>query len=215
MYSPTCRATFGDSRCTKDLGPLTFTGSIQSVASAIRFLDSTLTQTGPTVQFTDSTGRKIPTSSPYQIQVVPPTGGAFVANVRVRDNANQTWTSGSVSDKHYTVNSSGLYTFDSSDAGQEVFIDYTYSIGYFAYGKVSFTSGLNAGFSMEVKTFAPGVVTLAMNLPYPLTVGDNYTIVAGCDKSFGTCRDRWNNVLFFRGEPYIPGQDTILKPQGG
>jgi hypothetical protein len=215
MYSPTCRATFGDARCTKDLAPLTFNGTVQSVASAIRFLDASLTQTGPTVQFADNTGRKIPTSAPYQIQAVPPTGGAFVANVRVRDNGNATWTAGSVSDKHYTVNGTGLYTFDATDAGQEVFIDYAYSIGYFAYGKVSFTSGQNAGFAMEVKTFAPGVVTLAMPLPYPIAVGDTYTIVAGCDKTFATCRDRWNNVLFFRGEPYIPGQDTILKPQGG
>ena len=53
-----------------------------------------------------------------------------------------------------------------------------------------------------------------MTLPYPLTVGDAYSVSAGCDRLFGTCKARYNNVVNFRGEPYIPGQDVILRPQG-
>jgi hypothetical protein len=215
VYSPTCRATFGDSRCAINLAPLTFTGSVQSAVSAVAWLDSTLTQTGPVATYTDTRGQHIPTHTPYTIKVVPPTGGAFVANVSVTDDAGKTWINGGSGSTHYTVASDGTYTFDSSDAGKEVFISYTYTIGYFAYGSVKFTSGQNAGFSMEVKAFAPGVVTLAMALPYAIGAGDTYTITAGCDRQFGTCKNRWSNVVHFRGEPYIPGQDTILRPQGG
>lgn len=217
VYSPTCRAVFGDSKCTIDLGPLTFTGSIQSVNSVTGWNDSTLTQTGPAATFTDTAGQRIPTSGPYTIKVVPPTGGAFTSNIRVRDTANGTWSvvGSSPGNKQYTVASNGTYGFSgASNAGQQVFIDYLYQIGYFAYGTVKFTSGQNAGFSMDVKAFSPGVVTLAMTLPYPLAVGDTYTITAGCDRLFGTCKNRWNNVIHFRGEPYIPGQDVILRPQG-
>ncbi|MDE5056044.1 phage BR0599 family protein [Wolbachia endosymbiont of Drosophila bicornuta] len=32
-----------------------------------------------------------------------------------------------------------------------------------------------------------------------------YSILAGCDKTFPTCRSKFNNTVNFRGEPYIPG----------
>ena len=218
VYSPTCRATFCDSKCTLNIATYTFSGSIQSVNSVTSWNDSTLTQTGPNASFEDTTGHKIPTTGPYTIKVVPPTGGAFVADAGVTTStgAAMTYTSGAPASGQYSYASDGTYTFNSADGVNisEVFIDYTYQIGYFAYGKVTFTSGQNAGFTMDVKTFAPGVVTLAMTLPYPLAVGDTYSIVAGCDKLFGTCKNRYNNVVHFRGEPYIPGQDVILRPQG-
>jgi uncharacterized phage protein (TIGR02218 family) len=66
---------------------------------------------------------------------------------------------------------------------------------------------------MEVKQFAPGIVTLALPMEFPIVAGDTYTITAGCDKQFGTCKARYNNVVNFRGEPYIPGIDTVIKPQ--
>ncbi|WP_341818742.1 phage BR0599 family protein [Wolbachia endosymbiont (group B) of Ennomos erosarius] len=28
---------------------------------------------------------------------------------------------------------------------------------------------------------------------------------AGCNKTFPTCRSKFNNTVNFRGEPYIPG----------
>lgn len=217
VYSATCRAVFGDSKCTINLAPLTFTGSILSVVNAVTWDDATLTQVGPNVAFVDMTGHRVPTTGPYTIKVAPPTGGAFVSNTDVRDAWGNTWTQvgGSPGNNQYSVASDGTYTFDGTDnPGWEVFIDYTFQVGYFAYGIVTFLTGLNAGFSMDVKTFAPGVVTLAMTLPYPLTVGDTYSIVAGCDRLFGTCKARYNNVVNFRGEPYIPGQDVILRPQG-
>jgi uncharacterized phage protein (TIGR02218 family) len=41
--------------------------------------------------------------------------------------------------------------------------------------------------------------------------GDEYIATAGCDKSLATCRDRFNNVINFRGMPYLPGTDKILQ----
>lgn len=217
VYSATCRAQLGDVKCTIDLGPLTASGSIQSVNNAISWNDATLTQTGPNASFADTNGHIIPTRSPFTVQIVPPTGGAFVATGTVKDSAGTVYSQVPHTQEapgKFSLLPGGLYTFDVSAAGGEIFIDYTYQIGYFAYGKVTFASGQNAGFTMDVKAFAPGIVTLAMTMPYPLAVGDAYTIVAGCDRLFGTCKARFNNVLNFRGEPYIPGQDVMLRPQG-
>jgi hypothetical protein len=216
FYTPTCRASLGDSRCTVALGPLTATGTVGGVTDIFTWLDASLTQTGPTVAYTDARGHQIPTHSPYTIKVVPPTGGAFVADGGVKDASGNVWGSvgGSPGSQQYHVAADGTYTFDGNDnPGWEVFISYTYSIGFFAYGTVTFLTGANAGYSTEVKSFAPGVVTVALPFPFPVAPGDTYTIVAGCDRMFGTCKNRFNNIVHFRGEPYLPGVDTILRPQ--
>lgn len=83
--------------------------------------------------------------------------------------------------------------------------------GYFTAGKITFTSGENAGLSMEIKAFAEGQFTLALPMPYSVAVGDTYSVQAGCDKNFSTCAQRFNNAVNFRGEPHVPGMDRMLE----
>ena len=45
----------------------------------------------------------------------------------------------------------------------------------------------------------------------PIAVGDDFVVRAGCDKRLETCRDRFANVVNFRGFPHIPGQDTVIR----
>ena len=53
-------------------------------------------------------------------------------------------------------------------------------------------------------------VTLWSSLAAPPAVGDAITLVAGCDKSFETCRLKFANQANFRGFPHMPGNDLIL-----
>lgn len=215
VYSPTCRATFGDSKCQFNAASVTFNGTVASVNNSVSFNDPTLTQTGPTTNVIDVDGHLIPTRTPFTIQIVPPNGGAFAANNGVRDKLGNTWTAGSISDKHYTVNAAGLYTFDGgTDPGQFIYIDYSYTAGYFAYGRIQWLTGANAGLKSEVKGFAPGVVQIALALPNAIQPGDTYKITAGCDKQPGTCSTKFSNLIHFRGEPFIPGQDVMISPKG-
>lgn len=216
VYSPTCRATFGDSKCTVNTAPLTANGTVASVNGPTSWNDPTLTQVGPTALFIDTIGHKVPTQSPFQIQAVAPAGGSYVSDAGVTDRYHNSMqpVSGGTSQGQYNASPTGLYTFDVTSAGVEVFISLNYAIGFFTYGTVKWLTGQNAGFSMEVKAFAPGVVTLAMAMPYPIAPGDTYTITAGCDKQIGTCSGRYSNVVHFRGEPYIPGPDVLLSPRG-
>jgi uncharacterized phage protein (TIGR02218 family) len=41
--------------------------------------------------------------------------------------------------------------------------------------------------------------------------GDTFEVVAGCDRTFATCKSKFNNVRNFRGFPHIPGRDEGLK----
>ncbi|ALN73960.1 DUF2163 domain-containing protein [Aureimonas sp. AU20] len=40
--------------------------------------------------------------------------------------------------------------------------------------------------------------------------GGQVALVAGCDRSFTTCRDRFGNGVNFRGFPHLPGADSAL-----
>lgn len=83
--------------------------------------------------------------------------------------------------------------------------------GYFSFGVITFTSGLNNGVSMEVKTSTNvGLISLQLPMPFTVAVGDTYSMSAGCDLSIATCGTKFNNVVNHRGFPYIQGQDQLL-----
>lgn len=90
----------------------------------------------------------------------------------------------------------------------------TQAQAYFTGGQVNFTSGLNSGLSMEIKAFTSPTVTLVMAMPNNLAAGQTFNIIAGCDKLFATCQTKFNNVVNFRGEPYVPGMDVALSTAG-
>jgi len=54
------------------------------------------------------------------------------------------------------------------------------------------------------------VVELVESVPPGWRPGDEAELVAGCDRSFTTCRERFGNGLNFRGFPHIPGADAAL-----
>ena len=86
---------------------------------------------------------------------------------------------------------------------------------FFSAGKIKFTSGANLNLEMEVKDYVlGGNIALVLPLPYVVEVGDEFEIVAGCDKSFNTCIDKFENAVNFHGEPHVPGMDAILQTAG-
>lgn len=84
---------------------------------------------------------------------------------------------------------------------------------YFRRGKLTWTSGDNEGIVCDVKasTTGTGEIELQKELRYDVQVGDAFTIVAGCDRRFETCRDKFNNVVNYQGEPHIRGTDYMVR----
>lgn len=83
--------------------------------------------------------------------------------------------------------------------------------GYFENGVVEFLSGKNKGQKTEIKQFSNGLFMMSTELAYSIEVGDSFSVIAGCDKAFKTCCSKFNNAVNFRGEPYLPGLDLLLK----
>jgi uncharacterized phage protein (TIGR02218 family) len=94
-------------------------------------------------------------------------------------------------------------------SGLDGFID-----GWFTAGKLTLTGGANNGFAVEVKTHRVALdgvlIELWQQAPEPIAVSDAFTVTAGCDKRFATCRDRFANSINFRGFPAIPGNDFVI-----
>lgn len=82
--------------------------------------------------------------------------------------------------------------------------------GYFALGKMKFTSGMNNGLWRSVKAYSSGVVSLYQPLGTAPSNGDTFTIYAGCDKTQNTCAGKFGNLVNFRGFPYIPENSTAV-----
>jgi uncharacterized phage protein (TIGR02218 family) len=94
-------------------------------------------------------------------------------------------------------------------AGLDAFAD-----SWFTAGRLAWTGGSNAGLAVEVKRHANDGTMVTLDLwqamAYALAPGDTFTVTAGCDKRFDTCRDRFANSINFRGFPHIPGNDFLI-----
>ncbi|MGB8437638.1 MAG: DUF2163 domain-containing protein, partial [Burkholderiales bacterium] len=83
--------------------------------------------------------------------------------------------------------------------------------GWFSGGVIAWETGANAGRAMEVKDWSEdGSITLFLPMPDTIAVSDRFSISPGCDKRLATCAERFANVLKFRGEPYVPGQNALM-----
>lgn len=111
-----------------------------------------------------------------------------------------------VNREKFTVN--GRVTANST-TGTELACNLTQADGWFNQGVIKFTSGRNAGLSRTVKEHKNGRLSFALRLPFPPQSGDVFKIYPGCDKRQETCGRKFNNIVHFRGFPYIPAADTI------
>ena len=86
-----------------------------------------------------------------------------------------------------------------------------YGTGHFARGVITFTSGANNGAAMEVKQHqAGGALELWRTMARDIAPGDTFTVTAGCDKQYATCREKFSNGANFRGFPHMPGSDFVI-----
>lgn len=85
--------------------------------------------------------------------------------------------------------------------------------GYFDLGVLTMTTGALAGLSRPVKAFthaSPSTVQLLRALPAAPAVGDQFTIVPGCDKTQATCTSKFNNLARFAGFPFVPPPEDAV-----
>jgi uncharacterized phage protein (TIGR02218 family) len=100
-----------------------------------------------------------------------------------------------------------------------VTLDGGFADGWFAGGRLRWTAGANVGLDADVRAQAASGDAITLDLWQPparaVAPGDGFSITAGCDKRFSTCRQKFANALNFQGFPHMPGNDFVIRPAPG
>lgn len=88
--------------------------------------------------------------------------------------------------------------------------------GWYNLGQAVITSGDGEGVPFQIKTWTRSTLTVEAMTPIDelLDAGDTLTLYAGCDKASTTCRDKFSNIVNYRGEEYAAGRDLQLTTTG-
>lgn len=209
LYSPTCRVDLGDTRCGVRLEPPNWTAS-----TAFTVREARDAATGSVVRPTDDSGSGF-NDRHFKCTVAGTSGGTEPSwNLTIGGTTSDggvTWT---------TIQALTIEASISADSGsitsnREFVIDYTGDApdALLTGGLAKFLTGNNAGVNIEVKSWDLATKTIILFLPAPLdvAVGDTLKIQAGCLKTVAACRDTFDNIHNFQGEPYVPGIKVLFR----
>lgn len=84
----------------------------------------------------------------------------------------------------------------------------------FLFGEVRWVSGANTGLRNTILRVEDGCVYLRERPRLLVEPGDRLVATQGCDKRLQTCAGRFKNVINFRGEPHLPGNDFLTRYPG-
>ncbi len=88
-------------------------------------------------------------------------------------------------------------------------------LGRFSQGSVRFLEGHFTGIDRFISETGPSGLLLDSDLPAGALAGVRVRLTPGCDKRLSTCRQRFDNVRMFGGEPHVPGTDALLRYDRG
>lgn len=208
VYTPACRADYGDIRCGDRTDPPVWTAMTAYTVRPPR--DARLGSIVKPSSFNDRhfkcivAGTSGGSEPSWDTTLGNPTveavsGGPTWEAIRARTLI----TTVSVASGDVTSNREFViaYTGDAPDA-------------FITGGLVTWLTGSNADVPpMEVKTWDLATKTIILFLPMPFDVvgGESITISAGCLKDVPTCRDPFDNIFNFIGEPYVPGTKVLFR----
>ena len=212
LTSPTCRAEFGDGDQTNPRCKIDIVGTVWSaalvVATRLPFDAGGLPGSEETIirpttfndrWFEPTTGGTTAGSEPSWNLTL---GGSTVDNTvtfkAIRARRITGITISSVTN-HMEFVIAG-YTGDAPDA-------------FLSGGFALFTSGLNNLVKIGVSSWVLSTKTVKIFQPLTqvLAVSDTLVLISGCDRIRTTCVNAYDNILNFRGEPDLPGDDSIFR----
>ena len=154
------------------------------------------------------------------------TGGAFVAELRglmqdldvERGRTYRATCGADLGDGRCRVNladprfrTTGTVTSVPTPTGLAVTLAGSFPDSWFDGGRLTWTTGANAGLAADIRSHGRGRLVLWEVPPRAPVTGEASALTAGCDKHHSTSRDRFDNVPNFQGFPHMPGNDFVLR----
>ena len=90
---------------------------------------------------------------------------------------------------------------------------------FYKFGELTWTSGnnfrtsttANKFYRREIQDQTGDIFTMFTAMNFDVQVDDTCLIAQGYDASLAQSRDKFNNIVNFRGEPYIPNPEKIIR----
>jgi uncharacterized phage protein (TIGR02218 family) len=109
-----------------------------------------------------------------------------------------------------TSNSTSKTATSTTDTARTTFSFASGLPDQYALGKITCVTGPNANMSRTIKSSTTSSVTVIQPWPFAVQIGNQFTLWKGCDKTKATCESRFNNLIRFRGMPFVPAPETIV-----
>ena len=78
-------------------------------------------------------------------------------------------------------------------------------------GVLRWLDGPYAGLAMGVLGVLGGALVLDSPMDAMMMAGARALVVEGCDHTLATCAERFGNGVNFQGEPFLPGNDLVIR----
>ena len=202
LFGPECRADLGDSRCRVPIDPPVRQNSVQY---ALGTFIKVVTAGSPDGTYADYENRIYECTTAGETAASQPTYDETPGNTTTDRTAvftaRQAWT------RHATIATvTNRLTFT-------ITVDEARAVDdWFNYGSVIFETGDNAGAVCEIKDWVDSTNTITLFVPayYVPEVGDKIRLYKGCDFTRTSCLT-FDNILNFRGEPFMTGDDYVFR----
>jgi uncharacterized phage protein (TIGR02218 family) len=77
-------------------------------------------------------------------------------------------------------------------------------------GTIIGVTGANAGSSRTIANMGSGWIAVKLPFLSSVLAGDQFQLLPGCDRTFATCTNVFNNATHFGGFPFIPTPETAV-----
>lgn len=77
-------------------------------------------------------------------------------------------------------------------------------------GTVIGATGANTGYKRTITRVLDGIVYILDPWVFPITIGDTFTLLPGCDHTLDTCDEVFDNLDRFGGFPYVPPPENAV-----
>ena len=79
------------------------------------------------------------------------------------------------------------------------------------FGTLRWNDGPEAGLSRRIEDVDGTWLVLERPAPSGIATGTRLIVREGCDHTIGTCESRFGNAINFQAEPFLPGNDMLIR----
>lgn len=174
------------------------------------FAATSFTPTGSIWKFSGKVGRININGDTIKLQVNSPTE---LLNAKVPPGVYQPECLNTLFDNQCSLNRASYLLTASTQAGttkSSLVITNNASAGYYSGGEVEVMAGANSGAKRTIKTHNGSSFEMALPFSEAMGSGVSVKITPGCNRTMETCKNKFSNVIHFRGTPFVPTPETAI-----